>query len=164
MFNFFVNFRLSDVFKKKHKVFSINGSKKFTFSNFCFESKRREDDGGIYIEDIITSYCKFKKPGENNSDLFHKENCEIIQTQIKALKEIEKEFQRTDLGIFLKPQFILAGSIAEGTKVGSIANELDVTLKFEVKVTLILHVNQWLFIFLSIRALNNSKFLKITSV
>ena len=132
-----LNFRLSDVFKKNHKVFSINGSKKFTFSNFCFESRRR-DDGGIYIEDIITSECNFKKPGGNNSDLFHKENCLLIQTQIRALQEIETAFQTTDLGKILKPKFILAGSVAEGTKVGSIANELDVTMKFEVNIKIIL--------------------------
>ena len=122
---------MADVFKRGHQVFSIKGSKKFTFSNFCFKSKRRKD-GGIYIEDIIPRDCQFKNPGENQSDIFHKENCKIIQTLIKALREIEKEFQKTELGKKLIPKFILAGSIAEGTKVGSIANELDVTLKFEV--------------------------------
>ena len=123
-------FKNVDVFRKGHEVFSIKGSKKFTFSNFCFEFER--EDGAIYVEDINTGDCKFKNPGEHQSDIFHKENCQIIQTLIKALKEIEKEFQKTELGKKLIPKFILAGSIAEGTKVGSIANELDVTLKFEV--------------------------------
>ena len=100
----------------------------------------RRDDGGIYIEEIQTKDCKFKKPGANNSDLFHKENCLIIQTQIRALQELETKFQTTDLGKILEPKFILAGSIAEGTKVGSIANELDVTMKFEVKIKIILEL------------------------
>ena len=92
----------------------------------------RRVDGGIFIEDIIPTDCKFKNPGDNQYDIFHKENCEIIQTLIKALKVIEKEFQATDFGQKLRPKFTLAGSIAEGTKVGSIANELDVNLLFEV--------------------------------
>ena len=118
---------------KGHEVFSIKGSKKFTFSNFCFKSKRRKN-GGIYIEDIEPRDCQFKNPGENQSDIFHKENCEIIQTLIKALKKFEEGFQATDFGKKLRPKFTLAGSIAEGTKVGSIANELDVNLLFEVWV------------------------------
>ena len=65
--------------------------------------------------------------GECRSKCRHKSECLMVKDMIRVVQEIEKEF--SSKAPKFKPAFILVGSIAEGTRIGS-ATELDVTWKF----------------------------------
>ena len=86
----------------------------------------------MYISDISVPHSCYHKIGEYPYYLFHQHNCSVIRELIKVLQLIEFELRRTEFGRIFRPRFILVGSVAESTKVGTFASELDVTVQFEV--------------------------------
>ena len=61
----------------------------------------------------------------------YRDNCVMAHNLIQTVKVIEHYLNSENSPIaFLKPRFQIAGSIVEGTRLGS-ANELDLTLHFE---------------------------------
>ena len=104
------------------------------FSNFCFDNPSSQANI-LFISDIVVpDSCKMDYSAKDPLEQFHKSNCELIRYFIKVLQKIEIDLRLTEFGIVFRPMFVLVGSIAELTKVGSIANELDVTVQFEVEI------------------------------
>ena len=118
------------------QVFSGDDASNFMFSNFCFEGNVSPDSKFMYISDIDLPDQCYKKDLElpMPSSLFHDYNCPIITDLIRILQDIQRKLQETLFGQIFRPKFILVGSVAESTKVGTFANELDVTVQFEVNL------------------------------
>ena len=115
------------------QVFLGANAEKFIFSTFCFEGNVPEDCKFMYVSDIrLPKSCYENVTGEYPYSIFHRHNCPVIRELIKILQQIEKELSETNFGKIFLPRFVMIGSIAEATKVGTFASELDITVQFEV--------------------------------
>ena len=115
------------------QVFSGENAERFIFSTFCFDGNVSQDSKFMHLSEIVVPHsCYNSDTGEYPYSLFHQHNCPIIRELIRVLQQIEMELRNTEFGKIFRPRFVMVGSIAEATKVGTIASELDITVQFEV--------------------------------
>ena len=82
---------------------------------------RKEERRILYLSKIQLFPCKC---GE-----LKKVQCQMVEDMVRVMQRVESAFRsRMEM---LDPNFILVGSIAEGTRAFS-ANELDITIQYKV--------------------------------
>ena len=103
----------------------IDDFSRYTLFDLCSLNDAKEEVGKS--EDKIMYVGDIEKFGDCYRQCRHKIDCLMVEDMIKVVQQIEKRFR--EKAPKLKSKFILVGSIAEGTRIGS-ANELDITWKF----------------------------------